>query len=84
MVNDCDILLSANRELEQLYYEQYDPCLALHISRNYHLLEAQDGSVAQQKQWHEKATIWWELYWGERVNVNKGMAILYDHESLLI
>lgn len=62
----CDLLLSANHELEQLYIQQNNPCLALHISRNYHLLQAQDVNSKHQKLWQEKAKLWWKLYCSKR------------------
>ena len=35
---DCDVLVNANHQLEQMYSAQKAPCLALHIARNYYLL----------------------------------------------
>ncbi|PHS33059.1 MAG: hypothetical protein COA95_01760 [Methylophaga sp.] len=78
---DSDILLSANHQLEQLYIEQHTPCLALHISRNYHLLEEQDSNAIQQNKWKEKATMWWELYW--QASPKKGAALFYDKNGPL-
>jgi len=77
----CDVLLSANHQLEQIYYQQHDPCLALHISRNYSLLhKQQDRNDYQQQQWRDKAKIWWQLYWMERAG--KGLGLFYDENGL--
>lgn len=77
---DCDVLLSANHQLEQMYHNQHDPCLALYISRNYHLLQEQDTNINHQKQWQGKAKIWWKLYWGDRSS--KGLGLFYDEHGL--
>lgn len=76
---DCDVLLTANHQLEQMYHDQHDPCLALHISRNYHLLEEQDSDVMHQQLWKNKAQIWWQLYWANRSN--KGLGLFYDENG---
>ena len=78
---DSDLLLSANEQLEQLYAEKHAPCLALHISRNYHLLEENGSNSAQQNKWKEKAAIWWQLYW--QSNANKGLDLFYDKSGPL-
>ena len=67
-VNNTAILLSANQQLEMMYCQLHDPCLALHISRNYNLLLAQNESSNEQAVWHEKARLWWEVYWSKRSN----------------
>lgn len=77
---DCDVLLKVNLQLELLYYEQQNPWVALHLSRNYHLLEAQDDNISQQSKWHEKAQGWWTLYWRERGN--KCLKLFYDADGL--
>ncbi len=79
---DNAILLSANQQLEQLYIQQNNPCLALYISRNYHLLEEQDSNTVQQKKWQQKAKIWWELYW--QANSNKKLDLFYDKSGPLL
>jgi hypothetical protein len=76
---DCDVLLSANQQLEKMYYSHKTPCLALHISRNYHLLQKQD-TTHHKKQWKDKAKIWWKLYWMERAS--KGLGLFYDENGL--
>lgn len=79
---DCELLLSANDQLEKMYYQEHDPCLALHISRNYHLLQKQDANNHHQQQWQEKAKTWWQLYWGERSN--KSLGLFYDENDMFL
>ncbi|MDC9724606.1 MAG: hypothetical protein PSN44_01630 [Gammaproteobacteria bacterium] len=79
---DREIILTANHQLEQMYFSQNSPCLALHISRNYHLLHAQYGNVEHRNQWKEKAKIWWQLYWGKRSS--KAMGLFYDEDKLFL
>lgn len=81
MQRDSDILLSANHQLERLYVQQKEPCLALHISRNYHLLEEHDSNAFQKNRWKQKAKIWWELYW--QASSNKGLDLFYDKNGPL-
>ncbi len=81
MKRDSDILLSANHQLEQLYVQQKSPCLALHISRNYHLLEEHDSNIFLKNKWKAKAKIWWQLYW--QTNPSKGLELFYDKSGPL-
>jgi len=62
------LLLSANRHLEQLYFHQKNPCLALHISRNYQLLLLKYEDKDSKKSWQLKAKLWWDLYCSEQKN----------------
>jgi hypothetical protein len=75
-----DILLIANQQLEHLYIQQNTPCLALHISRNYHLLEEQDANAVQQNKWKQKAKMWWDLYW--HASSKKGAGLFFDENGL--
>ena len=77
---DREIILTANHQLEQMYFAQNSPCLALHISRNYHLLHALYENSECQDQWKDKAKIWWQLYWGK--NSNRGLGLFYDKDGL--
>lgn len=77
---DTALLLSANQQLEHMYCQRHDPCLALHISRNYHLLLAQNESSNEQAMWHEKAKLWWDVYCSKRSN--KVLDLFYDGGGL--
>lgn len=77
---DNVLLLSANNQLEQLYYQQQDPCIALHISRNYNLLQEKSAHNKEHDLWQEKAKLWWQLYLNKRAN-NK-MALFFDESGL--
>lgn len=74
------LLLSANQQLEHMYCQQHDACLALHLSRNYHLLLAQNESSNEQAMWYEKAKLWWDVYCSQRPN--KGLDLFYEAGSL--
>ena len=63
---DCAVILSANCQLEKAYFRQNDACLALHISRNYHLLKQRDADMDQKRKWQDKEEIWWQIYWKQR------------------
>lgn len=80
--HDYALLLSANHELEQLYYQQHNPCLALHISRNYNLLQKQEINRSHQKLWREKAKLWWKLYSSKRSEMKIGF--FYDENELFL
>lgn len=77
---DNDLLLSANNQLEQLYSQLHEPCLALHISRNYRLLQEQNVNSGNQKSWQEKETLWWKLY---RLGRSNNMSILSVSEKIV-
>lgn len=80
MTRDNELLVSANNQLEQLYGQQHDPCLALHISRNYRLLQEQNSNSKHQKLWQEKAKLWWKLYRIRRLNK---MPVFYIDENII-
>jgi len=75
-----DALLTANSQLKSLYQQDGNPCLALMISRNYHLLIEQTSSLKQRKDWIEKAKIWQKLY--SKSRANKNMGAFYDGSGL--
>lgn len=77
---DCDVLVSANHQLEQVYSAQKAPCLALHIARNYYLLLQQDENINRQQKWRDKAKVWWQLYWEGRTS--KILELFYDKNGL--
>jgi hypothetical protein len=53
-----DVLVSATKQLEALYKQKQDPCLALLISRNYRLLHNQVQTLDERKQCLDKAQQW--------------------------
>lgn len=57
-----DVLVCAIKQLELLYKQKQDPCLALMISRNYRLLHKQLQTVTEQKNCLDKAQIWQGQY----------------------
>lgn len=57
-----DVLLIAIKQLEMLYKQRQDPCLALIISRNYRLLHNQIQAVDERKQCLDKARLWQGQY----------------------
>lgn len=56
------LLLAANEELEAVYSDRDDPCVALLISRNYHLLAQQPEELDLRIGWMQKAKYWWHEY----------------------
>lgn len=75
-----DALLSANSQLNRVYQHDADPCIALMILRNYHLLLAQSSPSDEHQEWREKAKIWLQRYTGARANNNMG--VFYDESGL--
>jgi len=71
-----DALLTANFQLKILYQQDRNPCLALMISRNYHLLLEQSHNPKERQDWRDKAKIWQKLYSKSRTNKSPG--IFYD------
>jgi hypothetical protein len=53
-----DVLVSATKQLEALYKQQQDPCLALLISRNYRLLHNQVQTLDERNKCLDKAQQW--------------------------
>jgi len=56
------LLLAANQQLESVYQREADPCVALLLSRNYHLLIQQQSSLVARLNWMQKAKYWWQQY----------------------
>jgi hypothetical protein len=56
------LLLAANEELETVYNQTDDPCVALLISRNYNLLTQQPEDIDLRIAWMQKAKYWWQQY----------------------
>jgi len=75
-----DVLLSAIKQLETLYQQQQDPCLALMISRNYRLLHKQIQAVDEREKCLDKAQAWQERYRPSRTS--KTAALFYDVNDL--
>ncbi len=75
-----DALLTANSQLKNLYQQDRNPCLALMISRNYHLLLDQSFSEKEHQDWRDKAKIWQKLYSKSRTGKNVG--VFYDGNGL--
>ncbi|OUR64865.1 hypothetical protein A9Q79_06120 [Methylophaga sp. 42_25_T18] len=75
-----EALMTANFQLQTLYQQDGNPCLALMISRNYHLLLDQSHSLKEQKDWSDKAKIWQKLY--SKSRINKIPNVFYDESGL--
>ncbi|MBL4638651.1 MAG: hypothetical protein JKY76_04745 [Proteobacteria bacterium] len=75
-----DALLTANFQLQTLYQQDGNPCLALMISRNYHLLLDHSHSLKERQDWSDKATIWQKLY--SKARINKNSNVFYDESGL--
>ena len=75
-----DALLKANFQLQTLYQQDGNPCLALMISRNYHLLLEQTHNLKEQQDWSDKAKIWQKLYRKSRINIKAN--VFYDESGL--
>jgi hypothetical protein len=56
------LLLAANEELEMVYAQKRDPCIALLISRNYRLLTQQPDAPELRIAWMQDAKYWWQEY----------------------
>ncbi len=63
---DRDLILSANEQLEQIYFEQKNACIALSISRNYQILVDSYVDITNKNQWKMRAKLWWDLYRREK------------------
>jgi len=75
-----DVLLIAIKQLEMLYKQQQDPCLALSISRNYRLLHNQIQAVDEREKCLDKARLWQGQYKSARTS--KIAALFYDANGL--
>lgn len=75
-----DVLLSANAQLDLAYQQEADPCIALMILRNYHLLLAQSLSSDDGQEWRQKAKVWLQRYIGSRANSK--LTVFYDESEL--
>jgi hypothetical protein len=75
-----DVLVTATKQLEMLYKQQQDPCLALMISRNYRLLHSQIHTIDEQEKCLENARLWQGQYKPSRTN--KIAALFYGANSL--
>jgi hypothetical protein len=75
-----DVLLIAIKQLEMLYKQQQDPCLALIISRNYRLLHNQVQAVDEREQCLYKARLWQGQY--KLARTSKSAAHFYDGKGL--
>ena len=71
-----DLLISANNQLEGIYNQQHDPCVALLISRNYHLLLGQYKNRNERSEWQEKAKTWQSKY--RQARTSKLFSLFYD------
>jgi hypothetical protein len=56
------LLMAAIEELEAVYIEAGDPCVALLISRNYHLLAQRLDNIDVRLVWMQQARYWWQQY----------------------
>jgi hypothetical protein len=59
---ETSLLLSATAYLEQQWYRSLVPCLALQISRNYRLLQAQTLLPDLIKDYQQQAVAWFHRY----------------------
>jgi hypothetical protein len=59
---ETSLLLAANETLELLYLTRPEPCIALLISRNYHLLTQQSSAPELRFTWVKDAKYWWQTY----------------------
>ena len=75
-----EVLLSANQQLELLYQQKQDPCLALMISRNYQLHHKQIQAVDERKKWLDKAQMWQQQY--SSVGTKKMLGLFFDANNL--
>lgn len=75
-----DVLVSATKQLEMLYKQQQDPCLALLISRNYRLLHNQIQAVAEREKCLDKARLWQDQY--KPTRTSKVAALFYGVNGL--
>lgn len=75
-----DTLLIANSQLKSLYQQDGNPCLALMISRNYHLLLEQSFDEKEHQDWCDKAKTWQKLY--RKSLTIKNLGVFFDGNGL--
>jgi hypothetical protein len=56
------LLIAANQQLESVFLRKPDPCIALLISRNYHLLMQEQTHLTARLNWMQDAKYWWQKY----------------------
>lgn len=56
------LLIAANQQLESVFLRNPDPCIALLISRNYHLLMQEQAHLTARLNWMQDAKYWWQKY----------------------
>ncbi len=56
------LLIAANQQLESVFLRTPDPCIALLISRNYHLLMQEQDHLTARLNWMQDAKYWWQKY----------------------
>lgn len=84
MINkEAELLISANAELEKLYFKKSDPCLALLVSRNYRLLLDCNVTSDRKLAWVQKAKYWWQLYLKACTGKFRYSELLLQHEQVL-
>tara|TARA_R110002111_G_scaffold109121_7_gene167934 strand:+ start:354 stop:656 length:303 start_codon:yes stop_codon:yes gene_type:complete len=77
------LLLAANQQLESVFQRDSDPCVALLISRNYHLLIQQYPSLSARLSWVQKAKYWWQQYLNLSTGKRKKMMPNIHYEEWL-
>jgi len=77
------LLLAANQQLESVFQRHTDACVALLISRNYHLLLQQQTCTTDRLNWMQKAKYWWQQYLSLSTGKQCGFMSTIGHSELL-
>ena len=77
------LLIAANQQLESVFLQNPDPCIALLISRNYHLLMQEQTDLTARLNWMQNAKYWWQQYLKLSTGKRSSFMSYIDHDDLL-
>ena len=77
------LLIAANQQLESVFLRSPDPCIALLISRNYHLLMQEQTHLTARLNWMQNAKYWWQQYLKLTTGKRASFMSHIDHDDLL-
>lgn len=76
------LLIAANQQLESVFLRNPDPCVALLISRNYHLLMQEQTHLTARLNWMKSAKYWWQKYLKLSTGRRPSFMTHIDHDDL--
>jgi hypothetical protein len=77
------LLIAANQQLETVFSRSPEPCVALLISRNYHLLMQEQTNLTARLNWMQNAKYWWQKYLKLSTGKQYNFMFDIDHDRLL-